>query len=82
MSDRERTVLEQLIALIKEQSEAIKELRTELNELKQEREAKPVITSTLDREEARRIEELRSPGMQKAIDKVLQDWERVKERLG
>ena len=68
-----------LLNLIEKLTKKVEELSTSLEDVKKERTSKPVITSALSGEE-RKQTELSTPGMQRAIDKVLQDWERTKER--
>jgi len=74
-------VVLKLIKLIEEQNRKIEELNQKILELQSEQANKPVVTSKLEHETESKIEVLHSPGMQRAIDKILSDWNKVKNRF-
>ena len=75
------TVLDRLIKLVEEQSKQISVLTQELQEVKERRVRSPNITS-ISEEEDYRTEVLNSPTMGAAVDKLIQDWKDVRNKLG
>jgi len=68
-----------LLKLIEKLTKKIETLSLDLEDIKKQRTITPVITSQLAKEEQKQ-QELSSPGMSRAIDKILLDWERMKGR--
>ena len=76
--------IENLNKTIEEQTKMLKSVMEELNSYKKgNKDNKSVITSGLTEEKPLSLEqELSTPGMTKAVNMVLVDWERQKERQG
>jgi len=68
-----------LLKLIEKLTKRVEELSKEIKDIKEKQAKAPVVTSRLSEEEYKE-HILHSEGMQRAIDKILADWEIAKNK--